>query len=135
MSSQDSESLARRYVDTVGLTDDDRYQLDIHELTWLLEHCSRLGQSRLGLLRDLQSSLPSSQEPNVVAEFKELLTNLIIMETRVSERKGRLSELLNQLNEASLLNPVSVDQGALTQAIQSIIEANDHVQALAGEHS
>jgi hypothetical protein len=133
MSSQGAESIARRYVGTAGRTADDRYQLDIDQLIWLVEHCSRVGELRLGLLRDLQSALPSSQEPGMVAEFKELLTNLIIMETRVSDRSGRLSELLNQLTGSGLLDRVSVDQVALTEAIQSIIEANGHVRAVVGD--
>jgi hypothetical protein len=69
----------------------------------------------------------------MVAELKELLTNLIIMETRVSDRSGRLSELLNQLTGSGLLDRVSVDQVALTDAIQSIIEANGHVRAVVGD--
>jgi hypothetical protein len=133
MSSQGAESIARRYVDTVGRTADDRYQLDIDQLIWLVEHCSRLDELRLGLLRDLQSALPSSQELAMFADLKELLTNLIIMETRVSDRSGRLLELLNQLTEASLLDRVSVDQVALTEAIQSIIEANGRVRAVIGD--
>ena len=40
------------------------------------------------------------------------------------------SQVLNQLTGAGLLNPVSVDQVALTGAIQSVIEANRHVQAV-----
>ena len=59
MSSQDAESIASRYVRTIGRTVDEGYQLDIDHLVWLLGHCTGLGEFRLELLRFLQSSLPT----------------------------------------------------------------------------
>ena len=133
MNSQDSESIASRYVGTIGRTVDGEYQLDIDHLLWLLGHCTGLGEFRLDLLRALQSSLLSSGETGTVVELKELLTNLIIMETRVSDRSERLSELLKDLTEAGGLDRVPVDQLSLTDAIQAIIEVDDHVRAAVGD--
>jgi nitrogen-specific signal transduction histidine kinase len=67
------------------------------------------------------------------AEFKGLLTNLIIMETRVSDRNEGLLDLLKQLADARAPDRVPVDSAALTEVVQSIIEASHHVGEVAGE--
>ena len=133
MSSQDAESIASHYVRTIGRTVDEEYWLEINHLVWLLGHCTRFGGLRLKLLRVLQSSLSSSGETGTAGELKELLTNLIIMETRVSDRNERLSELLKDMTEAGGLDRVSVDQVGLTDAIQAIIEVSGHIRAAVGD--
>lgn len=42
MSSPDAESIATRYVRTIGRTAGERYQFDFDHLVWLLGHCTRL---------------------------------------------------------------------------------------------
>ena len=133
MSSLGAESIASRYVRTIGRPAGELYQLEVDHLVWLLGHCTRLGELRLDLLRALQSSLSSSGETGTVVELKELLTNLIIMETRVSDRNERLSELLKHITESGALDRVPVDQVALTDAIQAIIEIYGQVRAAVGE--
>ena len=64
MSSQDAESIASRYVRTIGRTAGERYHL-----VGLLGHCTRLGELRLELFRALQSSLSSSGETGTVVEL------------------------------------------------------------------
>ncbi len=85
---------------TIGRTAGERYQLDIDHLVGLLGHCTSLGELRLELLRALQSSLSSSGETGTVVELKQLLSNLIIMATRESDRNKRLSELLKHITKA-----------------------------------
>ena len=133
MSSHDAESIASRYVRTVGRTAGERYQLDIDHFVWLLGHCTRFSGLKLELLRSLQSALSGSGETGTVVELKELLTNLIIMETRVSDRKERLSELLKEITGGGGLDRVPVDQVALTDAIQAIIEVYGHLRETVGE--
>ena len=127
MNSQDAESFASRYLQAAGQSSDERYQLDIAQFAWLVDHCTNLGEVRLELLQALQSSLSGPGEPDVVAESKELLTNLIIMETRVSDRNERLYELLKQLAGSRTPDRVTVDQVALTEAIQAITDASKHL--------
>ena len=74
--------------------------------------------------------MPSSGETGTVAELKQLFTNLIIMEARVSVRNKRLSELLKDITEAGGLDRVSVDQVALTDAFRAIIEVSGYVRAV-----
>ena len=133
MNFQDAESFASRYLQAAGQSSDERYQLDIAQFTWLVDHCTHLGEVRSGLLQALQSSLPGSEEPGIAAEFKELLTNLVIMETRVSDRNERLSELLKQLVSAQGLDGILVDQAALAEAIQAITEASRHLLRVVGD--
>lgn len=52
------------------------------------------------LLQGLQAALPRSDDEDTVAELKELLTNLIIMQNRLGERDARLGDLLGRLVEA-----------------------------------
>ena len=133
MSPESADSVASRYLRAAGQTTDERYQINIDRFTWLVDHCTQLGEVRLGLLRDLQSSLTASGDSDTVAEFKDLLTNLIIMETRMSGRNERLPEFLTQLANAEGLDRVPVDQATLAEAIQAIIQATDHVRAVAGD--
>ena len=133
MSPESAESVASRYLRAAGQSSDERYQINIDRFAWLVGHCTQLSEVRLGLLRDLQSSLPASGDSDTVAEIKELLTNLIIMATRVSDRNERLSELLIQLADGDELDRVPVDQAALAEAIQAIIQATSLVRAVAGD--
>ena len=133
MSPESADSVASRYLRAAGQTTDERYQINIDRFTWLVDHCTQLGEVRLGLLRDLQSSLTASGDSDTVAEFKDLLTNLIIMETRMSGRNERLPELLTQLANAEGLDRVPVDQATPAEAIRAIIQATDHVRAVAGD--
>ena len=133
MSPESAESVASRYLRAAGQTSDERYQINIERFTWLVDHCTQLGEVRLDLLRDLQSSLTASGDSDTVVEIKDLLTNLIIMETRMSGRNERLTELLKQLANAEGLDRVPVDPIALAEAIQVIIQASDHVRSVAGD--
>ena len=111
MSSQNADSVADRYLRMAGQAIEQRCQLTIEESIWLINLSSRLLSLRLELLRALQSALSRSGEQNIVTELKELLTNLIIMQTRLADRDGRINELINQLakdresNFSSLLTP------------------------------
>ena len=133
MSPESAESVASRYLRAAGETSDERYQIGIDRFTWLVDHCTHLGEVRLGLLRELQSSLPASEGSDTAAEIKDLLTNLIIMETRMSGRNERLPELLKQLANTEGLERVRVDPAALAEAIQAIIQATGHVRSVAGD--
>ena len=55
------------------------------ELAWLVAHASRLSATRLERLRSLQTALPGAG-----GELKELLTDLIIIESRLAGRGERL---------------------------------------------
>ena len=130
---QDAESMASHYLQAAGQTPDEGYQFDVDELLWLVEHSTRLGQVRLTLLRALQAALLDTGEQDLEVELKELLTSHIIMQTRIQERDDRLSELLNQLTGAGKLDRVPIDQVALREAVQTIVQATGHVQAVIGE--
>ena len=68
------------YLQALGQAVEGRVQLPVEELGWLVGYSTRLDGLRLELLKALQSALPRDDEPDdVVAELKDLLTNLIIM--------------------------------------------------------
>ena len=134
MSTQDQEPVASRYLDHVaGSAVDGRLRLAGNELRWLVQHSTHLGDGRLELLRALQTALPTTGDSGPVSELKELLTDVIIMQTRLSDRDRRLLEHLNQVVEAGLPDRVPVDEAALTDAIVAVLMASAHVQAVAGE--
>ncbi len=130
MSSQNADSVADRYLLLAGQAMEQRCQLTIEELIWLINLSSRLLGLRLELLRALQSALSRSREQNIVTELKELLTNLIIMQTRLADRDGRINELINQLAEDQILDGASVDEVALREAIVDILQACAHIESL-----
>jgi len=133
MVSHEAEALANRYLDAQGRVEGERYQLTIEELAWLVEHSVHLSELRLGLLRALQAALPLSEERGGITELKELLTNLIIMQTRLTDREEKLHDLLHQLIEARMLDHVLVDGASLKRGIQHIGEAAGHVRSVAGD--
>ena len=133
MKPQDAESTARRHLRAVGRTEDEDYRLAIDELLKLVDHSTRLNGLRLELLRALQSALPSSDEPGLVADLKELLTDLIIMQSRLAGREERLQGLLRQIGNSQALDHVSVGEASLKEAILDILQASAHVRSIAGD--
>ena len=137
MSPYDADAVAGRYLRSAGTTSD-RYELDVGELVWLVDHATRLRGLRLELLSALQSALPSSPTPptseeGVVPELKELLTDLIIMHSRLAGRDESLQELLGKLSEERPVGHAAVDEETLRSAVNGIVEAARHVQARAGD--
>lgn len=133
MESLDLETVTDRYLRAIGRTADDRYQLSADQLLWLIGHSTRLGGQRLELLRALQSGLPRSEKPGPLADLKELLTDLIIMQSRLAGREEQLQDLLRQLVEAKLLDPVAVDEALLKNMVQEILQASGQVRMVAGD--
>ena len=130
MSSQNADSVVDRYLRMAGQAVEQRCQLTIVEINWLINLSTRLMGLRLELLRALQSALPRSDEQGSITELKEYLTNLIIMQTRLADRDGRINELINQLAEDQILDGASVDEVALREAIVDILQACAHIESL-----
>lgn len=131
MSSQKADSIADRYLQMAGRAIEQRFQLTIEELTWLINLSTRFIGLRLELLRALQSALPGSEEQGFITELRELLTNLIIMQTRLADRDGRINELMNQLADDQILDGASVDEEVLREAIVDMLRACAHIEELA----
>ncbi len=127
MSQQEFDSLADEYLRAAGESYGKGYRLSAGELAWLVEHATRMSEARLHLLRALQAELPREGGEAAVAETKELLTNLIIMQSRLQERDARLGELLRQLVASGSVSQISVDDERLRGALSAIIEAYRHL--------
>ena len=132
MNKRDNDAIASGYLEAVRGGRDGRSRVSVDEVVWLVDHCYAQEDLRLELLRAVQAALPRSEEDDETSELKELLTNLIIMQTRVGERRPRLLELLRWLIEADALDGVSMDEGHLLNGIGGILSAADHVRNLAG---
>ncbi len=130
MSTQGPQSLIDRYLDALGAEAGAPSRLPMQEVLWLIEHATRLGVLRLRLLRALQAALPRSE--GVAAELKDLLTDLIIMHSRLADRDSRLKEKLGQVVGAGTLSHVPVDEADLRDAIREMAEAIAHLRAVAG---
>ena len=78
-----SESVSSLYSDNVGITKGDSYRIAWQELAWLVSHANSMAEARLDLLKSLQTALPS-QDSGDIADLKELLSNLIIMQSRLA---------------------------------------------------
>ena len=130
MSSQNEESLTSLFLQNAGAHSEGRYRLELDHLAWLIDHCTRLGALRLELLRDLQAALPRSDDEDGESELKELLTNLIIMQTRLADREASLHDAMASLTDESRLDPVAVDEELLRDAIAHILDASARVRSV-----
>ena len=133
MSSQNEEDPTTLYLRNAGAPHEGRYRLELDHLAWLIDHCTSLGASRLELLRGLQAALPKSDDGDSVTELKELLTNLIIMQTRMADREASLHDALRRLVDDGRLDAVSLDEELLREAIQQIIDAPTRVRSVSGD--
>ena len=128
MSTNDAQSVADQYLGAGGSSDGEGYRLALEEVAWFLGHASNLNATRLELLRSLQTALPGAG-----GDLKELLTDLIVMESRVAGRGERLQSLMAELKEETLPHGVPVDQRRLRVALVEILEAAVRVQSAAEE--
>ena len=135
MKEPNPHSIASGYLSAVGRTEGERYELTLEELAWLVDHATKLGGLRVDVLRELQSALSTSDEEGVIADLKEVLTDLIIMQHRLAGRDERLHELFGQLIEARPQESMPVDEVTVRKAIQEIVDAHAHVQAVAGDRT
>ena len=120
------------YLEAAGRTEGQRYHLRPEEAVWLMRHCTMLSGLRLHLMRELQSALPRAEESTAVTDLKELLSNLIIMGTRLADRDESVMELLERLPEDGVLDSLAVDSPVLEDGIRAIVEASKHLHTVAG---
>ena len=99
------KSVADGYLNAHGDVEKDQCRLPPDELAWLVAHASRLSATRLERLRSLQTALPGAG-----GELKELLTDLIIIESRLAGRGERLQGLAAELKDDALPAGVPVDE-------------------------
>ncbi len=130
MSSPNEESLTTRFLRNAGAPSEGRYRLGLDHLAWLIDHCTRLGALRLELLRGLQAALPKSDDEDSFTELKELLTNVIIMQTRLADREASLHDALRRLADDSRLDAVYLDEKLLRETIQEIVDAPARVRSV-----
>ena len=121
-----------RKLDAASDSAEERRQINAEELVWLIGHATRLAAMRLELLQAVQSALPMSDEGEG-SELKEVLTNLIIMQSRLSGRDQQLIELVNKLVDADELTMVNIDRNGMEDAVAEILQASAHVRAVAGD--
>ena len=130
MSSKKEESLTTLFLQNAGAPSEGGYRLGLDHLAGLIDHCTRLGALRLELLRGLQTALPKSDDGDSVTELKELLTNLIIMQTRLADREAGLHDALRRLVDDSRLDAVFLDEELLRETIQQIVDAAARVRSV-----
>ncbi len=130
MSFQNEESLATLFLESAGAPSEGCYRLGLDHLAWLIDHCTRLGALRLELLRGLQTALPKSDDGDSLTELKELLTSLIIMQTRLADREASLHDALRRLVDDRRLDAVFLDEELLRETIQQIVDAPARVRSV-----
>ena len=126
---KEAESLVSRYLERTARLEGGRHSMKWDEVVWLIDHCTRIGAHRLELLRALQSALPRAEDEPAVSDLKDLLTDLIIMQSRLMGRDERLGELLHRLAGTTAIGGVSVDKEVLTASLLDILNASDRVNA------
>ncbi len=117
-----SESVSSLYSDNVGITKGDSYRIAWQELAWLVSHASSMAEARLDLLKSLQTALPS-QDSGDIADLKELLSNLIIMQSRLAGREEELDGALSLLSGNPPVSHVALNQDTISSVATEILSA------------
>ena len=117
-----SESVSSLYSDNVGITKGDSYRIAWQELAWLVSHANSMAEARLDLLKSLQTALPS-QDSGDIANLKELLSNLIIMQSRLAGREGELSLLSGN----PPVSHVALNQDTISSVATEILSAAQRI--------
>lgn len=87
------------------------HALPAGELLRLLEAGQRRGADELELLKALQRALPQPEDDDdAMGELKALLTNAIIMRTRLGDREADLPDLLRRVVDEGRIDAVPVDE-------------------------
>jgi hypothetical protein len=121
-------NVADEYVEAVGHRDGGRYTVSTEELLWLLTTGRKRGAAELELLKALQHALPQPDDDDcALGRLKGLLTNAIIMRTRVGEREGDLASLLEQAVGEGHLGSVALDEEAVRRAAELMAEGGARV--------
>ena len=117
------------YVDAAGRRDGGGYALSAEELLWLLTSGQQRDGDVLELLKALQRALPQpADEDDVVGELKALLTNAIIMRTRLGEREDGLADLLGRAVDEGRLDTVPVDEDIARRIAALMVEGGERVR-------
>ena len=123
-----SQHQAGGYASAVGSTGADGYRIDVAELAWLIGHVGVLNAARLEMLKSLQTTLPREDE-GAVAELKELLSQIIIMQTRLAGREESLDQLLQEIVRLGGASGVALDEGIVSGAAVEIVQAAERIQS------
>ena len=129
----DRQSIVSRYLRATTEASGRQSLLSSDEALWLIDHAMDIGAARLELLRALQTKLPATDDPGAIADLKELLTDLIVMQTRLSGREERLKVLLRQVADAGVLGRVPVEEPGLRHVLVAVLEASARVEQVAAE--
>ena len=124
----DETAFAEAYLEAAGAERDGRYEINTGELSWLLESTLRWSRLRLRFLVALQRALDLPDEGDAsrgtpAGDLKGMLTNLIIMQTRLNEREEGFVELLSRADRDALVNPVIVDAQDVRTIALGVLEA------------
>ncbi len=124
MMSLEDGDVVDRYVDTA--LGSYGAGIGVDELSWLLERTYEWGSFRLRLLAALQKAVDRADDDSAAGQLKGVLTNLIIMQTRIREREDGLAEMLRQAEAESAVGPVMVEADDLCSFAESVAGASGH---------
>jgi len=135
MVSQLNEKDWSRYLSTVGRFEGDNYLLSINALGAILSLIHRLSAVRTDLTTSLQKSIPQSKNREAAEDsndcmnqLKSLLTNLIIMDNRLTKQMEKLTLLIKQSADQSSLQSAPIDEWILRSWGEAVKDAYSHIQ-------
>jgi hypothetical protein len=118
-----------RYVDAAGSRGAGGYALSAEELVWLLTSGQERGGDDLELLKALQRALPQPEdEADAIGELKAVLTNAIIMRTRLAEREADLPDLLGRVIEEGRLDALPADEDIVRRIAALMVEGAERIR-------
>jgi hypothetical protein len=125
-----------RYMQAVTTSEKGRAGQPLEELIWLLGHATEMNEVRLRLLQSLQRGLSAQQTKSGVAastvdDLREALTNVIIMQSRISEREETLLDDIKSARAQGLLDSAAPDLEDLRSGAGGIVSAYLHLGLIA----
>lgn len=123
-------TLISRYIEDVKAGQGEQYRIKLKQLELILAVGHRITIAQLELLTALQRAVPTpsnhallSRQQSHLRDLKDVLTNVIIMQTRLNEREEDFLELLKKSSKQQSIGTVQVDPTAVEEWAKTILEA------------
>ena len=132
MSSPNQEdAIVSRYTESVRMPGVEDYAMGLQELKLIVEDSHRINTARLEHFTALQRALPAprgnehtlSSQQSHLRDLRDSLTNIIIMQSRLSEREKDFLELLKQNAENQIIEGVPMEPVVVGGWAKAILEA------------
>ena len=125
------DAMVSRFTESVGMHGGEGYLIRLQELELIMADGHQVNTARRELFTALQHALQAprgdeqtlSSQQSHLRDLKDSLTNIIIMQTLLSEREKDFLELLKQGTEDQTIDEVSMEPAVVGGWAKALLEA------------